>query len=413
MPSFVDHVQKAFGALKLVVWLVLTLQWRRLRRLLRVNTLFGEARIVDNFSDMKGFFFSRPMPVGSDSPLRLAHALHPLPARFSFRGQEFDLGAWQRARRLTAMVVIHDGAITYEEYFLGTDETDTRISWSMAKSVLSAGFGVAVQEGAIGALDTPVTDYVPALSNSAYDGVSIRNVLNMASGVAFNEDYLDFHSDINRMGRVLALGKSMDGFASGLSVRARAPGTRRQYVSIDTHVLGMVLRAATGRTVPDYLGEKVLQPLGIEADAYFLTDGFGTAFVLGGLNMRTRDYARFGVMMANGGRIGNRQIIPADWVASSTTQSAPPPFEGDEGTDNGLLGYGYQWWLPPEAQPGEFFAIGIYGQYTYINSAANVVIAVNAADRDFRDGNGRITLTNIAMFRAITADLRRMTKRPE
>ena len=276
----------------------------------------------------------------------------------------------------------------------------------MAKSFLSAAFGVAVAEGAIADLDAPVTDYVPALRGTAYDGASIRNVLNMASGVEFNEDYLDFNSDINRMGRVLALGKSMDGFAAGLSEKARPPGSRRQYVSIDTHVLGMVLRAATARPVPDYLAEKILKPLRPEADAYYLTDGYGTAFVLGGLNMRTRDYARFGLMMARGGRLNGVQIVPGDWVVESTAQSAPEPYDDDLGTDNGLLGYGYQWWLPPDPAPGEFFAIGVYGQYIYVNSAEDVVIAVNSADRNFRDGDGEITIQNLTMFRRITEALK-------
>jgi hypothetical protein len=208
------------------------------------------------------------------------------------------------------------------------------------------------------------------------------------------------------MGRVLALGKSMDGFAEGQNKTARLPGSRRQYVSIDTHVIGMILRAATGKSVPEYLSETILKPLGFEADAYYLTDGYGTAFVLGGLNMRTRDYARFGLMMAQNGQLNGQQIVPKDWIARSTTQSAPPPYEADEGTDNELLGYGYQWWLPPEAAPGEFFAIGVYGQYIYINSTENVVIAVNAADRKFRDNDGEITILNLTMFRQIVETLK-------
>jgi len=303
------------------------------------------------------------------------------------------------------MVVLKNGAITYERYFLGTRDTDLRISWSMSKSFLSAAFGIAVERGKIPDLDAQVIDFAPSLRGSAYEGASIRNVLNMASGVQFNEDYLDFHSDINRMGRVLALGQSMDDFAASLRQRARPPGSRRHYVSIDTHVLGMVLRRATGEAVRDYLAKHLLVPLGLEGDACFITDDFGTDFVLGGLNMRTRDYARFGLMMANGGKVAGRQIVPRDWVTTTTAQSAPPPSAQDAGTDNGLLGYGYQWWLPPDAAEGEFFAIGVYGQYIYVNSRENVVIAVNGADRNFRHGNGRITVTNIAMFRAIVADL--------
>lgn len=388
-----------------VAAIVAAFNYSKIQRLLRVNSLFTEENIVGNFSDMQGMFFNTEMAVASDNPTMLPPNPMDLPDSFAFRGETYNLDDWIAKRNLTAMVVLKNGQLVHESYYLGTSDTDRRISWSMAKSFLSATFGIAVTEGKIPSLDALVTDYVPSLKGSAYDGVTILNVLNMASGIRFNEDYLDYDSDINRMGRVLAFGNSMDGFAEGLSERDRDPGTRRQYVSIDTHVLGMVLRAATGRSVPDYMAEKLLVPLRLEADAYYLTDGYGTAFVLGGLNMRTRDYARFGLMMALGGSLNGEQIVPMGWVAQSTTQSAPPPYEGEQGTDTGLLGYGYQWWLPPDAEPGEFLAVGIYGQYTYVNSGRGVVIAVNGADRNFRDDDGRVLLTNVAMFREIAAHL--------
>lgn len=401
MSALVKQLRGAIGGVGVILPVVARLDWPKLQRLMRVNSLFTEKNIVRNFSDMKGVFFHTELPVKSDNPTPLPAAPQDLPTTFSFRGQEYDLDAWRRERWQTAMVVLKDGQITYENYWLGTGPEDRRISWSMAKSFLSAAFGCAVRDGLISSLDAPVTDYAPMLGGSGYEGVTIRNVLNMASGIKFNEDYLDFHSDINRMGRVLALGKSMDGFAAGLKERARAPGSAWQYVSIDTHVLGMVLRGATRRSNADYLAETILRPMGMEADAYYLTDGFGIDFVLGGLNMRTRDYARFGLMMCNRGKVGDNQVVPEEWVRQSTTHSGLEPSEDDQLTDNGQLGYGFQWWLPPEAEEGEFFAIGIYGQYIYINQRAGVVIAVNSADRNFRDGDGRITLINIEMFREI------------
>ncbi|MBZ0129735.1 MAG: beta-lactamase family protein [Rhodobacteraceae bacterium] len=405
MRRILKWVLRGLVLVVLVAGVVAAFNYSKIQRLLRVNSLFTAENIVGNFSDMQGMFFNTEMPVGSDNPTPLPPNPQALPESFTFRGETHRVADWIAERNLTAMVVLKNGQLAHESYYLGTRDTDRRISWSMAKSFLSATFGIAVAEGKIPSLDVPVTDYVPSLKSSAYDGASIRNVLNMASGIRFNEDYLDYNSDINRMGRVLAFGNSMDGFAEGLSERDREPGTRRQYVSIDTHVLGMVLRAATGRSVPDYMAEKLLAPLRLEADAYYLTDGFGTAFVLGGLNMRTRDYARFGLMMALGGSLNGTQIVPADWVVESTTQSAPPPYDGEKDTDTGLLGYGYQWWLPPDAAPGEFLAVGIYGQYTYINSAKGVVIAVNGADRNFRDGDGRVLLANVEMFREIAAHI--------
>lgn len=217
----------------------------------------------------------------------------------------------------------------------------------------------------------------------------------MASGVVFDEDYLDFNSDINRMGRVLALGRSMDQFTAGLQDSFAPAGETWQYVSIDTHVIGMIVRGATGRSIPDLLQEHLIAPMGLEADPYYLTDGYGVAFVLGGLNLTTRDYARFGEMFRQDGMWNGQQIVPADWIAASTRPSAP--------TTPGKEQYGYQWWMAPDATEGEYYARGIYGQYIYIDKARGVVIALNSADRGFR-GEG-VNATNIDMFRRIAARL--------
>ena len=355
-------------------------------RLMAVNTLFDEDRIVANFSGMDALFHAAPMPLPMSEP-------SPLP-----RGAPAALpdGAaeWIAERHVTALVVLKDGAVAFEEYYLGTGPDDLRISWSVAKSFLAALFGLSVADGSIASLDDPVTKYAPALAGSAYDGASIRNVLNMASGVAFDEDYLDFWSDINKMGRVVALGGSLDDFAAGIDASAGPPGSAFRYVSIDTHVLAMVLRGATGRTLPDLMAERLFAPLGLERSPYYLTDGEGVAFALGGLNLTTRDYARFGQMILQGGAWQGEQILPAAWVTEMTRQSAPPAADGM------TLGYGYQWWLPEDARPGEVFAIGVYGQWIWIDRAAGVVIARNAADRDFLEPG--VLEENIAMFRAIT-----------
>jgi CubicO group peptidase (beta-lactamase class C family) len=222
-------------------------------------------------------------------------------------------------------------------------------------------------------------------------------VLAMSSGVRFNEDYFDFHSDINRMGRVLALGQSMDGFAAELSEREREAGQAWQYVSIDTHVIGMVIRGATGRGIGELMAEKLLRPIGMESSPYYLTDGDGVAFVLGGLNMSTRDYARFGQLFLQDGQWQGTQVVPAEWVAESTRPQA--------NTREGATQYGFQWWIPADASEGEFLARGIYGQFVYVNRPAGVVIAMNSADRGFaRPG---VFVSTVAMFREIAASLQR------
>jgi hypothetical protein len=265
----------------------------------------------------------------------------------------------------------------------------------MAKSFLSVLLGILHEEGTIPDLDAPVIQYVPSLVGSAYETASIRNVMQMSSGVTFDEEYLDFWSDINKMGRVLALGRSMDSFAEALDETFVEPGTQWKYVSIDTHILSMVIRGATGRSIPDLLTQKVLTPLGPTVAPYYLTDGHGVAFVLGGLNLTTHDYALFGHMIANGGISFGSRIVSEAWIEESTAASAPTA--ADE------MGFGYQWWIPLGATTGQFAARGIYGQYIYIDRPRGIVIAVNAADRQFREDG--VTDSSFTMFRAIAESL--------
>lgn len=383
------RMRRVFKGLGYVLLVLITVTaaaafWKReeIARLLAVNTLFREDRIVANFSGMDQLFHHRSLRTGSVSPLPHGPAA-TMPEGF---------GDWIAARAVTGIVVLDRGQIVHESYHLGTGPDDLRISWSVAKSALSLLLGILHHDGTIPDLDAQVTDYAPALENSAYRGATIRQVLQMASGVAFNEDYMDFNSDINRMGRVLALGGTMDGFSTGQKNRRGDAGADWQYVSIDTHVLSMVIRGATGRSISELMEEHLFIPLGFERAPYYLTDGHGVEFVLGGLNLTTRDYARLGQMIAQGGEWQGQQIVPAAWIDESTTASAP----------GGAL-YGYQWWLPDNPVAGEFYARGVYGQFLWIDQNRNVVIAVNSADRGFRQPGARDS--SIAMFRAITAQV--------
>ena len=358
--------------------------WKReeITRLMAVNSLFDEDRIVLNFSNMDTMFHHRAMAAGQASPLAQGPAMN-LPDGFD---------AWAEDRRMTALVVLHDGRVVGETYRLGTAPEDLRISWSIAKSVLSLLYGILLQDGAVPGLDAQVVDAVPDLRGSAYEGATVRDVITMSSGIGFNEDYLDFNSDINRMGRVLAIGGTMDGFAAAQKTRETTPGTVWQYVSIDTHVLGMVIRRAMGRSVIELVEERLFLPMGLDRAPYYVTDETGVAFVLGGLNMTTRDFARIGLLVANGGRWNGVQLVPEDWITQSIRPQAP----------NGAL-YGYQWWIPEDAEDGEVIARGVYGQYVYIHQGKGVVVAMNAADRKFREPG--VNGANVAMFRRLAAAL--------
>ncbi|MEP4247220.1 serine hydrolase domain-containing protein [Tateyamaria sp.] len=374
-------------SLALIIAAILVGFWKReeITRLLAVNSLFDENRIVSNFSHMDGAFLHRDIPKGDTpvSPLP-SGALLSMPAPYE---------DWVTARTVTSTLVLKDGQIVHEAYYQGTSPDDRRISWSVAKSYLSALFGILVDEGAIDSLDDPVIKYAPLLKGGAYEGATVLNVLQMSSGITFDEDYLDYDSDINRMGRVLALGGKMDDFAAGLTESFAPAGETWKYTSIDTHVVGMVARGATGRDISDLMSEKLIAPLGLEQDPLYLTDGVGVAFVLGGLNITTRDYARFGQMILQNGEWQGQQIVPADWIAASTVPSAR--------TEPGKIGYGYQWWIPVGATPGQFMGRGIYGQYLYIDQNAGVVVVTTSADRKFREPG--VTDANIDMFRQIVS----------
>ena len=363
--------------------------WKReeLGRLSAVLSLFSEERIVSNFSNMDQIFERRFFPATDAAPSALPQGTSAaLPPKAA---------TWVTDRSVTSLVVLKDGQIVFEEYYQGTTPADVRINWSISKSYLSALFGILLEEGAVDSIDDPVIKYVPDLATSAYAEASIKDVLQMSSGVRFDEDYLAFFSDINKMGRVLALGGSMDNFAAVQTDSFASPATRWEYVSIDTHVIGMVIRGATGRSIHDLMNEKIIAPMGFEATPYYLTDGYGTAFVLGGLNTTTRDNARFGQMFANGGVWNGQQIVPVDWVEASTAASAK--------TRPGAIGYGYQWWIPDGSEPGQFLGRGIYGQYLYVDRVNNVVISTHGADRLFREPG--VNAQNENMFRLIAESL--------
>ncbi|MEM6372016.1 MAG: serine hydrolase [Pseudomonadota bacterium] len=373
--------------LALITAAVLVGFWKRddITRLLATNTLFDEDRIVSNFSNIDDLFLHRDIPKGETPISQL-----PIGPEITMPDTYEN---WVQTRAVTSMLVLKDAEVVHEAYYRDTAPQDRRIGWSVTKSFMSALFGILVDEGAIASLDDPVTAYAPKLVASAYDGASVRDVLQMSSGIVFDEDYLDFYSDINRMGRVIAFGGKMDDFTAGLTERFSPPGERWQYTSIDTHVVGMIARGATGRNIFDLMSEKLITPLGFEREPVLLTDGIGVAFVLGGMSATTRDYARFGQMILQNGQWQGAQIVPAAWIAESTAASAR--------TQPGEIGYGYQWWIPVGAGPGQFMGRGIYGQYLYIDQGAGVVIVATGADRQFRERG--VNEININMFREIVA----------
>jgi CubicO group peptidase (beta-lactamase class C family) len=393
---------KGFAGIILLIAVSASIFSTEIRQLYHTVTLFNEDVIVHHFSNMADVIPS--MTIARTGPVNeFGQAPQVLPDSFQFDGKNMKMDDFLTLTSTTALVVIKDNDITYENYYQQTGEFDHRISWSMSKSFLSAIFGVAVEEGHIKDINAPVTDYVASLKGSGYDGVTIKNVLQMSSGVYFNEDYQDFNSDINRFGRVMALGGSFDEFAASLTSE-REQGTYMHYVSLDTHVIGMVLRAATGRSIEDYFNEKLWSKLGTERDAIYITDSTGQPMVLGGLNLISRDYARMGKLYRDKGLLNGIQVVPAQWIEDSITPDAPHLMPGKRDTAASKMGYGYQWWIPATPKQ-EFMALGIYGQHIYVNREFNVVIVKNSADRQFMDNEYQHSDIAIEAYREIARSL--------
>lgn len=364
--------------------------------LYRVVHLFDADRIVENFRSADQLGATRIMTASSEQRPYPSGAAIELPDGFIFDKQMLSTEQFLADSWTTGLLVIQDDRIVYERYSLGHSESTRAISWSMAKSFISAMIGIALDEGSIASIEQPVDFYVPELQGSGYETVRIKDVLQMSSGIAFNEDYGDFNSDINRWGRGFALGSPQDKFAASLT-RGREPGTLNHYVSIDTHVLSMVLSRATGKSITGYMQEKLYQPLGMEYDGYWLVDGAGKEMALGGLNLTMRDFAKLGSLYLNHGELDGKQIVPANWIAASTVADAPhlQPAEGD-------FGYGYQWWLPL-SDDGEYMAMGVYGQYIYINPSKSMVVVKLSANPRYNDISyvPSSDFSHLAFFRSI------------
>ncbi len=360
-------------------------------------TLFADETRVENFRAMDQIFPSRYIEPSTDV-WEFTYDERPLPSTYRWQGENHGVIDFLERTETTGLLVVQNGRILHESYYQGNDETSPATSWSVAKSFLSALVGIALEQGDISSIDDPVTDYVPELVGSGYDGVPIKHILTMSSGVAFDEDYDNMLSDINMIFvRAFAFGTPMVDTIAQLE-RVREPGIYNDYISSDSMVLGLLLEQATGQPVSDYLEAMLWQPAGMEAEAFWNLDRTGTEISFCCLNATLRDYARFGRLYLNNGQRDGNQIIPADWVAASTTPQGSHLEPGDNPDSFWTLGYGYQWWVPEEPD-GDYLAIGIWGQYIYVYPRYDMVIVKSSTDYWF-DENDHETL---ALFRSIAS----------
>jgi hypothetical protein len=374
-----------------------------LRRFRAVVTLFEPDVIVDHFRGMGTMFDTRAVRHDPDHVYTFERDPRPLPETYEYGDETKSVSAFLEQTGTSGLAVIVNDKLVFEEYYLGNDETTKWISWSVAKSFVSALVGIAIDEGHIEDVHDPVTKYVPFLKNTGYDGVPIKHVLQMSSGVRFDETYADYDSDINRMGRSLAFNTALDDFVASLESE-RPSGEYHHYVSMDTQVLAMVLRETTGQTLAQNLEDHIWTKIGMESDAYWLIDGGGMEMAFGGLNAVLRDYARFGLLYLHGGAWNGQRIVPADWVAASVTPDAAHLQPGDNPDSDSVMGYGHQWWIP-ENPEGDFLAIGVYNQFIYVHPGLNVVIAKTSAYADYNENGEGSEVESVALFRGIAKQL--------
>jgi CubicO group peptidase (beta-lactamase class C family) len=288
--------------------------------------------------------------------------------------------------RNTGLLVLKDDTILAERYQYDRKPEHRLASASMAKTVVAMLVGIAIEEKKIASIDDKAQDYVPELKGSPYGQTSLRHLLTMSSGVKFHEAEAGV-GDSTTLERRTVGRQSAGGVATvtPFKTRARKPGTKFQYASGDTQVLGLVLHNAVGKPISQYLSEKIWQPMGAEAEATWLVDkaGYEAAFCC--INATLRDWARFGMLLANYGTLDGKQIIPAAWVKAATTAEAPHLQVGTATPNNG---YGYQTWLTSRTEP-QFAAFGVRGQAIFIDPVKKLVVVHTAVYDTAYERDGR------------------------
>ena len=332
----------------------------------RTDVLFwSQAEREAHFRDMPAIFAGNTVAHGD--------RVHVLPQGRPLRPRWPDgqsLQAYMSAHKVAAVMVLQHGRVRIERYGLGFNAAGRWTSFSVAKSFTSTLVGAALADGSIRSLDDPVVRYIPALKGSAYEGVNIRQLLSMTSGVRWNEDYSDPKSDVARMYSAPRVPgePALVTYMKTLG-REAPPGSKWVYKTGETDLIGILVTQATGKTLAQYLGEKIWRPYGMASDAAWLKDeADGTE--TGGccISATAADYARMGQFILDGGRINGKSVLAPGYLADATRKHAS--------TDTPGIGYGYQWWTYDD---GRFTGIGIFGQMMHIDPKRGLVIVQLAA----------------------------------
>lgn len=336
-------------------------------------------KAVRTYSNTDRIFPTRPIKAGAKAvPLPVSDK--PLTAlSFSSGGKTYDLPDYVALNRVVGLLILKDGKIVLEHYDFGFTPKSRWMSMSMAKSIVSTLVGAAVKDGFITGIRDPVTKYLPQLSGSAYEGVSVRDMMMMASGVKWDETYVDPASDRRRLLELQIASNKPGAIFDQMKSLAKGSGTGTafNYNTGEAILIGEVVQAATRMHLADYLSQKIWSRIGMESDAAWWLDSPNGHEVGGsGVLATLRDFGRFGQFILNGAQIDGQKIVPDWWLADATSAK---PLLGV----TGMNGYAYQWWtVKPEAgsaHNGVFMGRGIHGQYLYINPRNNLVVVALGA----------------------------------
>ena len=303
-----------------------------------------------------------------------------------------DIDAYMKAQRNAGLIIVQGGKVRFEKYALDQVRDGRWTSFSVAKSFTSTLVGAALKDGYIKSLGDKVSAYVPDLKGSVYDDVTVKQLLTMTSGVAWNEDYTDPKSDVALFNQHKAK-PGMDVTVSYMrTLKREAPaGSKWVYKTGETNLIGVLVSSATKKSLSAYLTEKVWAPFGMEKDAIWMLGPTGHEISGCCISATLRDYARFGLFIAGGGMVSGASIFPDDWLPQATRKQA------DIGVP--AKGYGYQWWTYDD---GSYAAQGIFGQGIFIDPARKLVIATNGNWTTATDPEG-VGAQREAFYKAVQA----------
>lgn len=335
----------------------------------------------------------------SATPLPLPKAAGEARIEYRFENRTWALDDFLDHQRITGLLLIKDGQVLAERYQYDRTAAHRFISHSMAKSIVSLAVGMALAEGKIASLDDTVAKYAPKLAGNPYGETSIRNILRMSSGVPFTEKY-DGKDDLIKFG----IARNKHGSIAALRMfteREVEQGTRFHYASIETVVLAVLLRAVTGTTLSEYLAPRLWQPMGAEADASWIKSSDGLEIGSGSFNATLRDYGRLGMLLANDGAVGGRQLVPKDYLLEATDwHRQPAAFAPRRATP--FFGYGYQFWTFP-AEKRRFALLGVYGQSIFVDPELKLVLVITGAARNASVGKESFAAERGAFWRGVVA----------